>query len=116
MIQKTVYIKIKPSQIINLETFVLSLLAIPFIIFMDDVMKEYLPLTFIPNEMLVHLYRLPTYLCAFVLINLAYKGLQVFCIQYEVDSEELRCYSGVFSRKHEFIENYRIKGAHVVAA
>ena len=109
MIQKTVYIKIKPSQIINLETFVLSLLAIPFIIYIDDVMKEYLPLTFISNEIKVHLYRFPTYLSAFVLINLIYKGFQVYCIQYEVDSEELRCYSGIFRRKHEIIELYRVK-------
>lgn len=116
MIQKTVYIKIKSSQIVNLEAFVLSLLAIPFIIYIDDVIKEYLPLTFIPNEIKVHLYRFPPYLSAFVLINLIYKGFQVYCIQYEVDSEELRYYSGIFRRKHEIIELYRIKGAHVMAA
>ena len=55
MIQKTVYIKIKPSQIINLETFVLSLLVIPFIIFVNDKFKEYLPLAFIPGEIKAHL-------------------------------------------------------------
>jgi len=109
MIQKTVYIKIKPSQIINLETFVLSLLAIPFIIFMNDMLKQYLPLPFIPERLTVHLYRLPAYLSAFVLINLVYQLLQVHCIQYEVDSEELRCYSGIFKRKHEIIELYRVK-------
>ena len=87
----------------------LSLLAIPFIIYIDDVMKEYLPLTFISNEMKVHLYRFPTYLSAFVLINLVYRVLQVYCIQYEVDSEELRYYSGIFRRKHEIIELYRVK-------
>lgn len=109
MIQKTVYIKFKPSQIINLETFVLSLLAIPVIILMDHMEKEYLPLSFIPKEMMVHLYRLPAYLSAFVLINLIYKGFQVYCIQYEIDSEELRYYSGIFKRKHEIIELYRVK-------
>ena len=87
----------------------LSLLAIPIIIYIDDVMKEYLPLTFISNEMKVHLYRFPTYLSAFVLINLVYQLLQLHCIQYEVDSEELRCYSGIFKRKHEIIELYRVK-------
>ena len=87
----------------------LSLLAIPIIIYIDDVMKEYLPLTFISNEMKVHLYRFPTYLSAFVLINLVYQLLQLHCIQYEVDSEELRYYSGIFKRKHEIIELYRVK-------
>ena len=109
MIQKTVYIKTKPSQIINLETFVLSLLVIPFIIFVNDKFKEYLPFAFIPNEIKAHLYRFPVYLSAYVLINLVYKVLQVYCIQYEVDSEELRYYSGIFKRKHEIIELYRVK-------
>ena len=109
MIQNTNCFKNRPSQIVNLETFVLSLLAIPLIILMNDMLKEYLPLTFIPKEMKAHLYRLPAYLSAFVFINLVYKVLQVYCIQYEVDSEELRYYSGIFKRKHEIIELYRVK-------
>ncbi len=109
MIQKTVYIKIRPSQILNLETFVLSLLAIPVIILMDDMLRQYLPLPLIPESVTIHLYRLPIYLSVFVLLNLVYQILRVYCIRYEIDTEELRCYSGIFSRKHEFIENYRIK-------
>lgn len=109
MIQKTVYIEVRPSQFINLETFLLSLLAIPVIFLMNDILKEYLPLPFIPKEIIAHLYRLPAYLNAFVMINLVYQILRVYCIRYEIDTEELRCYSGIFSRKHEFIENYRIK-------
>lgn len=109
MIQKTVYIKTRPSQIINLEIFALSLLAIPVIILTNGMLKEYLPVPFIPKEITAHLYRLPAYLSAFVLILLAYQILRIYCIRYEVDSEELRYYSGIFKRKHEIIELYRVK-------
>ena len=109
MIQKTVYFKIRPSQILNLETFLLTILAIPVIILLKQMLKQQLPIPFIPENLILHLYRLPVYLSVFVLMNLAYQILRVYCIRYEIDTEELRCYSGVFSRKHEFIENYRIK-------
>lgn len=109
MIQKTVYFKIRPSQILNLETFLLTILAIPIIILVNQMLKYYLPIPFIPKSLIIHLYRLPVYLSAFVLINLAYQVIQVYCIQYEVDSEELRSYSGIFKRKHEIIELYRVK-------
>ncbi len=109
MIQKIVYIKVRPSQIINLETFALSLLAIPIIILMNDMLKQYLSLPFIPTCVTIHLYRLPAYLSAFVLIHLVYQILRVYCIQYEIDSEELSYYSGIFKRRHEIVELYRVK-------
>ena len=109
MIQKTVYFKIRPSQILNLETFLLTILAIPVVILLKQMLKQQLPIPFIPENLILHLYRLPVYLSVLVLLNLAYQTLRVFCIRYEIDTEELRCYSGVFNKKHEFIENYRIK-------
>jgi len=109
MIQKTVYFKIRPSQILNLETFLLTILVIPVVILLKQMLKQQLPIPFIPENLNLHLYRLPVYLSVFVLMNMAYQILRVYCILYEIDTEELRCYSGVFSRKHEFIENYRIK-------
>jgi uncharacterized membrane protein YdbT with pleckstrin-like domain len=109
MIQNTVYFKSRPSQIINLGTFLLTILVVPVILLMDELLKQHLPIHFIPAKMAVHIYMLPVYLGAFVLLNLAYHILRVYCIRYEIDTEELRHYSGVFRRKHEFIENYRIK-------
>ncbi len=109
MIQKTVYFKTRPSQLINLSAFLLSILSIPVIILMNEMLKQKLTIPFIPENLIIQLYRLPIYLGVFVLINLAYQILRVYCIRYEIDTEELRCYSGVFNRKHEFIENYRIK-------
>jgi uncharacterized membrane protein YdbT with pleckstrin-like domain len=70
----------------------------------------------LPGKLAIHIDRLPIYLSVYVLINLFWQILKVWCILYEVDPEQLRYSSGVILRKHEFVENYRIKGAHVVAA
>ncbi len=109
MIQNTVYFKIRPSQIINLETFMLTILVVPVILMMDELLKQHLPILFIPEKLVIHIYRLPVYLGVFALLNLAYKILRVYCTTYEVDSEELRQYSGIFLRKHEYVELYRVK-------
>ncbi len=113
MIQKTVYFKSRPSQLINLETFLLTILVVPFILLMDEVLKQHLPIYFIPAKIAVHIYRLPVYLGAFVLLNMAYQILRVYCITYEIDSEELRCYRGIFRRRHEYVELYRVKDYRV---
>lgn len=109
MIQNTVYIKSRPSQLINLETFLLTILAIPVILLMNEILKQQLPVHFIPEKLIFHLYRLPTYLGVFVLLNLAYHVLRVYCIRYEITSEELRHYSGIIKRKQEYIELFRVK-------
>ncbi|MBW8323805.1 MAG: PH domain-containing protein [Prolixibacteraceae bacterium] len=109
MIQNTVYFKSRPSQLINLETFLLTILAAPVIMLMDEILKQQLPFSLIPEKLTVHLYRFPVYLGAFVLLNLVYKVLQVYCIRYEINAEELRYYSGIFRRKHEYVELYRVK-------
>ena len=113
MIQNTVYFKSRPSQLLNLKTFLLTILAVSVILFMDGILKQQLPVQFIPAKLIVHIYRFPHYLGVFVFLNLAYQVLRVYCIRYEIHSEELRYYSGIFWRKHEFIENYRIKDYRV---
>ncbi len=109
MIEKTIYFKCRPSQIINLETFLLTILVVPVILLMNELLKQHLPILFIPEKLAVHIYRLPIYLGAFTLLNLSYQILRVYCTTYEVDSEELRQYSGIFLRKHEYVELYRAK-------
>jgi uncharacterized membrane protein YdbT with pleckstrin-like domain len=109
MIEKTIYFKSRPSQLINLETFLLTILVVPVLFLMDELLKQHLPILFIPEKLAVHIYRLPVYLGAFTLLNLAYQILRVYCTTYEVDSEELRQYSGIFLRKHEYVELYRVK-------
>ena len=113
MIEQTHYFKSRPSQIINLETFLFTILAIPAILLMDEILKQQLPAQFVPAKLIVHIYRLPHYLGAFVLLNLIYKILRVYCIRYEIDAEELRRYSGIFRRKHEYVELYRVKDYRV---
>jgi uncharacterized membrane protein YdbT with pleckstrin-like domain len=109
MIQNTVYFKSRPSQLINLGNFLLTILVVPVILMMDDLLKQHLSFLFIPEKIAVHIYRLPVYLGAFALLNLAYQILRVYCTTYEVVSEELRQYSGIFLRKHEYVELYRVK-------
>jgi uncharacterized membrane protein YdbT with pleckstrin-like domain len=113
MIEQTLYFKNRPSQIINLETFVLTILAVPAIMLLDEILKQQLPFSLIPEKLTVHLYSFPVYLGVYVLLNLAYKILQVYCIRYEIDAEELRRYSGIFRRKHEYVELYRVKDYRV---
>jgi len=40
MIQNTVYFKSRPSQLLNLETFLLTILAVPVILLMDGILKQ----------------------------------------------------------------------------
>jgi uncharacterized membrane protein YdbT with pleckstrin-like domain len=88
---------------------VLTILAVPAIMLMDEILKQQLPFSLISEKLAVHIYRFPIYLGAYILLNLAYKVLLVYCIRYEIDAEELRRYSGIFRRKHEYIELYRVK-------
>lgn len=109
MIQNTTYFKCRPSQIMNLQTFLLSLLAVPIAILMQIMIREHQLSSVLPEKLAVHIDRFPLYLSVYVLVNLFRQVLKVWCISYEIDSEQLKYSSGVLLRKHEFVENYRIK-------
>ena len=113
MIEQTLYFKCRPSQLLNLENFLLTLLFIPIVILMDMMLKEHHLAFFLPEKLAVHVNRLPVYLSILVMLNLIWQILKVYCISYEIDPEELRYYSGILSRKHEYIELYRIKDFRV---
>lgn len=109
MIENTTYFKCRPSQLLNLETFLLTVLAIPIVILLKIMLEEQRMSSILPEKLAIHVDRLPIYLSIYVLINLFWQILKVWCTGYEVDPEQLRYTSGVILRKHEFIENYRIK-------
>ena len=113
MIEQTLYFKCRPSQLLNLENFLLTLLFIPIVIPMDMMLKEYHLAFLLPEKLAAHVNRLPVYLSILVMLNLIWQILKVYCISYEIDPEELRYYSGILSRKHEYIELYRIKDFRV---
>ena len=113
MIEQTLYFKCRPSQLLNLENFLLTLLFIPIVILMDMMLKEHHLAFLLPEKLAVHVNRLPVYLSILVMLNLIWQILKVYCISYEIDPEELRYYSGILSRKHEYIELYRIKDFRV---
>lgn len=109
MIENTNYFKCRPSQLLNLQTFLLSILAIPIGILLKITLEEQQLSAVLPEKLAFHVDRLPIYLSAYVLINLFWQILKVWCISYEIDPEQLRYSSGVILRKYEFVENYRIK-------
>jgi len=113
MFNHTLSFKCKPSQLLNLENFLLTLLVFPLAFIMNSMLKQQLPTIFIPEKLSMHIYRLPIYLSVFALLNLGYQILKVYCIRYEINTEELKHYSGILSRKHEFVELYRIKDYRV---
>ena len=113
MIEQTLYFKCRPSQLLNLENFLLTLLFIPIVILMDIMLKEHHLAFLLPEKLAVHVNRLPIYLSILVMLNLIWQILKVYCISYEIDPEELRYYSGILSRKYEYIELYRIKDFRV---
>jgi len=109
MIENTTYFKCRPSQIMNLQTFLLTLLSVPIVILMQIMIKEQQLSAVLPEKLAIHVDRFPIYLSIYVLINLFWQILSVWCIRYEIDPEQLRYTSGIILRKHEFVENYRIK-------
>lgn len=109
MIENTTYFKCRPSQLMNLQTFLLSILSIPIVILLKIMLEEQQVSSILPEKLASHVDRLPIYLTVYVLINLFWQILKVWCIRYEIDPEKLKYSSGIILRKHEFVENYRIK-------
>lgn len=109
MIENTTYFKCRPSQLMNLQTFLLTILSIPIVILLKIMLVEQQLSSILPEKLAAHVDRLPIYLSMYVLINLFWQILKVWCIRYEIDPEKLKYSSGIILRKHEFVENYRIK-------
>jgi uncharacterized membrane protein YdbT with pleckstrin-like domain len=65
------------------------------------------------QELVPYLNRLPVYLTVIALLRLGYRILKTRCMRYEITPEELEYHSGIFSRKHEYIELYRVKDFEV---
>ena len=62
MIEQTTYIKCRPSQLANLDNFLLVLILIPALFLMDELIRGYLPIGFIPEKLEPHILLLPVYL------------------------------------------------------
>ena len=67
--------------------------------------QKALHIQFKPSQLL----NLPVFLAVLFAGCLGYHMLKIYCLRYEISSEELRYYSGILHRKHEFIELYRLK-------
>jgi uncharacterized membrane protein YdbT with pleckstrin-like domain len=109
MIENTTYFKCRPSQLMNLQTFLLTILSIPIVILLKIMLEEQQVSSILPEKLAIHVDRFPIYLSVYVLINLFWQILKVWNITYEIDPEKLKYSSGIILHKHEFVENYRIK-------
>ena len=109
MDENTSYIKCRPSQLLNLGNFLLVLILIPALFLLNTLIREKLPVGFVPDKIAAHLFRVPVYLAVIACLNLGYQVLKVRCTRYEITPEELKYYSGILSRKYEYIELYRVK-------
>ena len=113
MIENTTYIKCRPSQLINLGHFFVVLLLMPILFISNETIREFIPLEFIPDNIAVHILRLPGYLLIAALLKLGYHILKTRCVHYEITPEELQLCSGILRRKHEYIELFRVKDFQV---
>ncbi len=113
MIENTTYVKCRPSQLVNLEHFLIVLLFIPLVFIPNETIREFLPIELIPDDLELHILRLPVYLLTVVLLKLGYHILKTRCTRYEINPEELQHCSGILYRKHGYIELYRIKDFQV---
>lgn len=106
-------IQFKPSQLINLPVFVFGIIFIPCLFLLNDLIKLYLPSGLIPQQTGSFVLKSPFFLALVYVLYLGYHILKVCCIRYEISPEELRCYSGILYRKHDFLELYRAKDYRV---
>jgi|GEM_PF-959875 len=112
MIENTTYIKCRPSQLLNLGTFLRVLILVPVLFLLDKLLCRYFPAGsagYLPEAVIVHLLRLPVYLGLVAGAGLVWHILRVRCTRYEITSGELKVYSGILCREHEYIELYRVK-------
>ncbi len=113
MIENTTYIKCRPSQLVNLGHFFPVLFFIPLLFISNETIREFIPFEFIPDNIEIHLIRLPVYLLIAILLKLGYHMLKIRCTCYEINPEEIHHCTGILRRKHGYIELYRIKDFQV---
>ncbi|MBN1950068.1 MAG: hypothetical protein JW801_02640 [Bacteroidales bacterium] len=116
MNETTSYITCMPSQLLNLGVVLRVLILIPVLLLLDEMLRESLAARFVPEQMAKLLLSFPALLGAIAGTCLLYQVLRVRSIRYEITPGELKIYSGILSRKHEYIELFRVKGAHVKGA
>lgn len=99
----------RPSQLLNLGIFLRVLILIPVLLFLHEMLRNFLPVQFLSEQLVSLLMNLPALFGAIAGICLILRVLQVRSTRYEITPEELKIYSGIFRRKHEYIELYRVK-------
>lgn len=103
------YITCRPSQLLNLGNLLQVIILIPLLFILDRMLGEFISARFVPDKIVFLLRWFPLILAAVAGTSFFYRLLQVRSIRYEITPEQLRCYSGILNRRHEYIELYRVK-------
>ncbi len=106
-------IRCNPSQLVNLKYLPGVLAALALVFVPKAFLAEIIPVAFIPEKLVGHVFRIPEYLAATGILFLGYQMIKVWCIRYEITTGELRHTHGILRRRHGYIELYRIKDFQV---
>ena len=101
--------RFKPSQLINFPWFVVTSIIIGLNIIYAREYEVFIRSPVLPENTGQLLIKLPLYISLFFLLLTSYRIVKVWCISYEISSEEIRMSSGILNRRHDFIELYRVK-------
>jgi uncharacterized membrane protein YdbT with pleckstrin-like domain len=99
----------KPSQLINWPWFVFTSIIIGLCIIYAREYEVFIRSPVLPGNTGQLLIKFPLYISLFFLLLTSYMIVNVWCISYEISSEEIRMDSGILNRRHDFIELYRVK-------
>ncbi|WP_299578026.1 PH domain-containing protein [uncultured Sunxiuqinia sp.] len=113
MIEHASYLTCRPSQLLNLGNFLLVLIPVPALLLLNDLIDRHLLVRFIPENMEDPMLWMLVFWGIVTGANLVYHMLRIQSIRYEITAEELQFHSGILSRKHEYIELYRVKDFQV---
>jgi uncharacterized membrane protein YdbT with pleckstrin-like domain len=109
MNQINTQIRFKPSQLINWPWFVATSVIIGLNIIYAREYEVFIRSPVLPENTAQLLIKLPLYINLLFLLLTSYRIVKVWCISYEISSEEIRMDSGILNRRHDFLELYRVK-------
>jgi hypothetical protein len=70
MIEDTTYLNCRPSQILNLRYFLLTLILAPLFFLLKEPVIQQIPSGFIPGKLLIHIHRFPVYVTMVLIFNM----------------------------------------------
>jgi len=99
-----------PSQILNLTSYMFSLIMIGLIIYLEPIVTSYMPEE-ITGDMIMQGVAV---LCGFIVLRAFAKYLSIRCYVYTITDDKILVKKGILSSVTENVEVYRIKDQKIV--